>query len=124
MKSFEEKTPRARTMSTPRSFSVGLERGSNMKARSGGATSLDPRGSLDTDRSTEPPETPRSVSQDNNSSAIAAMDEWVKISADEAPLVCRIDSSHNCVPFISRSAVIRRPPNSSSVIRIMGGECA
>lgn len=49
---------------------------------------LEPRGSLDTDRSTEPPETPRSVSRDNNSPAIADSDEWVKLSVDEATLVC------------------------------------
>ena len=90
MKSFEEKIPRGRTMSTPRLFSVGL--GCTMKGdKSRGAVFLEklgPRGSLETDRSTEPPETPRSLSQSEVSPAIAAVDEWVKLSVDEATLVC------------------------------------
>jgi hypothetical protein len=93
VKRFKEKAPRSRTMSTPRSCSIGLNRGSNSKARLGCTVvpeRLDPRGSLDTDRSTEPPETPRSVSRNNNYSAIADMDGWVKASADEVTLVCRI----------------------------------
>lgn len=96
MKDFEEKAPRARTMSAPRSCSIGLERGSNLEIRLKGPMvpeKLDPRGSLDTDRSTEPPETPRSASQDNESPMIAAMDEWVKFSVDEPVPVCRINSS-------------------------------
>lgn len=95
MKSFEEKAPRARTMSTPKSCLAGPQRKSNLKAGLRGGMvpeNLDPRGSPDTDRSTEPPETPRSVYQDYDSSGITAMDEWVKISVDEVTWVCRIDS--------------------------------
>lgn len=91
MKSFEDKIPRGRTMSTPRLCSAGLER--NTKDRLRGAMvleKLEPRGSLDTDWSTEPPETPRSLSQKDNSLAIAVMDGWVKLSVDEATSVCRI----------------------------------
>lgn len=51
---------------------------------------LEPRGSLDTNRSTEPPETPRSLSQDGSSPVIAAMDRWIKHSVDEATPVCRV----------------------------------
>ena len=82
-------------MSTPRLCSTGLGRRTK-KVRSGGTVALetvDPRGSLDTDRSTEPPVTPRSACQNNNSSEIADVDEWVKISVNEAALVCRIDFS-------------------------------
>jgi hypothetical protein len=92
VKNFEEGIPRGRTMSTPRLCSAGL--GYTTKGdRSRGAVFLEklgPRGSLDTDRSTEPPETPRSLSQSDGSPAIAAMDGWVKISVDEATSVCRI----------------------------------
>lgn len=89
MKGFEENTPRGRTMSTPRLCSGGLER-TTKKDRSRGAMfleKLEPRGSLDTDRSTEPPETPRSLSQSDEPPAIVVMDKWVKLSADEAILV-------------------------------------
>jgi len=50
---------------------------------------LGPRGSLDTDRSTEPPETPRSFSLNDDSPGIAAMYGWVKVSVDEATSVRR-----------------------------------
>lgn len=90
MKSFEEKIPRGRTMSTPRLCSVGL--GCTTKVdRSRGAVFLEklgPRGSLDTDRSTDPPETPRSLSRSEGSPAIAAVDGWIKLSVEEATLVC------------------------------------
>ena len=91
MKSFEEKIPRGRTMSTPRLCSTGPEcttKGDKLR----GAVFLEnlgPRGSLDTDRSTEPPETPCSLSQNDDSPAIAAMDGWIELSADEATSVCR-----------------------------------
>lgn len=97
MKSFEEKTSRSRTMSTPRLCSAGLGRTAK-KGRLGGGIVLEklrPRGSLDTDRSTEPPETPRSQSRYGNSPAIAALDEWVELSVDEATLVCQVYSL-NC----------------------------
>ena len=54
---------------------------------------LEPRGSLDTDRSTEPPETPRSQSRDDDSTAHDALDEWVRLSLGETTLVCWIHSS-------------------------------
>lgn len=94
-KNFEKKTPRGRTISAPRLFSTGLESKAK-KDRLRGTTALekaDPRGSLDTDRSTEPPETPRSMCLDNTSSGITTMDEWVKISVDEAALVSLVDPS-------------------------------
>lgn len=87
-KNFEERTPRGRTMSTPKLSSTGLGRRTK-KVGSGGTMALEtvePRGSLDTDRSTEPPVTPRSVCQNNDSSGVADMDEWVKISVNEAAL--------------------------------------
>ena len=100
VKNFEEKTPRGRTMSTPRSFAVGLERGANIRKPTtkgvGGSVVpglLEPRGSLETDRSSEPPETPRSGSPDHNSPGIVNMDDWVEVSMDDAPLVCRNDLS-------------------------------
>jgi hypothetical protein len=97
-KSFEEKTPRGRTMSTPRLFSAGLERTTKKDRSRGGVVpeKLEPRGSLDTDRSTEPPETPRSQSRDDNSPAVAALDEWVKFSVDEATSV---RGSHSSKPL-------------------------
>ena len=49
-----------------------------------------PRGSLDTDRSTEPPETPRPLSHNGDPPAVAATDGWVKLSVNEATSVCRI----------------------------------
>lgn len=92
-KSFEEKAPRGRTMSTPKSCSVGLGRTTKGGLKGGVLPEkIVPRGSLDTDRSTEPPETPRSLFRADNSPAIAAMEEWVNISEDEIPLVGRIDS--------------------------------
>ena len=93
MKSFEEKVPRGRTISTPKSCSVGLERTTKGRLRGGVfLEKTEPRGSLDTDRSTEPPETPRSLFQADDSPAIAAMEEWVNITMDEVPLVGRIGS--------------------------------
>ena len=90
MKNFEEKTPRGRTMSAPRLCSTGLEHTAR-KGRPGGGVileKLEPRGSLDSERSTEPPETPRSLSRCDNSPAIAGIDEWVELSMDDATLVC------------------------------------
>ncbi|KAF9647889.1 hypothetical protein BDM02DRAFT_3129468 [Thelephora ganbajun] len=87
IKGFEEKIPRGRTMSTPRLCPAGLER--MKKGRLGGGIvpeNFEPRRSLDTSRSTEPPETPRSLFQHDNSPVIAARDEWVKLSVDEATL--------------------------------------
>ena len=49
----------------------------------------DPRGSLETEKSTEPPKTPRSVDQAPDS----VTGEWVNISMNDARLVCRVDSS-------------------------------
>ena len=82
-------------MSTPRLCSAGPEcttkkggsRGEVIAGRFG------PRGSLDSYRSTQPPETPRSQSRDKNSPVIVALDEWVELSVDEAALVCRIYST-------------------------------
>ena len=95
MKSFEEKTPRGRTMSTPRLGSAGPECMTKKDGSRGGVTlgRFGPRGSLDSDRSTELPMTPRSQSQDENSPVIVALDEWVELSVDEAVLVCQIHST-------------------------------
>ena len=92
MKSFEEKIPRGRTMSTPRLCSVGLGCTTKGDRLRGGMfqEKLGPRGSLDTDRSTEPPETPRSLSQNDESPGIATMYGWVKLSVVEATSVRRI----------------------------------
>lgn len=54
---------------------------------------IEPRGSLDTDRSTEPPDTPRSEYRDEIPPAVADMDRWAKPSTDEATLVCWVYSS-------------------------------
>lgn len=117
-KRFKAKAPRVRTMSAPRSCS--LKGGSNLKVEFGGALvpkGLDPRGSLDTDRSTEPPETPRSMVHEKNCSAITVMDDWVKVSAEEATFVCR-SSRPLCFfdlmfwyapPPISQPAVLTQP---------------
>ena len=89
VKGFEEKIPRGRTMSTPGLFSTGLEH-TTKKDRLRGAVVLEklaPRGSLDTDRSTEPPDTPRSLSQNEDSSVIGAVDRWIKLPMNEATLV-------------------------------------
>ena len=88
--SFEQKIPRGRTMSTPRLCSAAPERTTKKDRRRGAIVleKLELRGSLDTDRSTEPPETPRSLSQNDSFPAIAAMDEWVKLSVDEVASVC------------------------------------
>ena len=124
IKNFEEKPSRARAMSTPRSCSDRP----NLNAKMGGAMApdkLDPRGSLDTDGSTEPPETPPSVSQNNNSSTFAALDEWVQIFANEAILVCRIDSSEPPFTFDLMFCCDLLPycaPHSRSTIRITGSE--
>jgi len=92
MKNFEEKTPRGRTMSTPRLCSAGPECMTKRGESKGGVTPerLGARGSLDSDRSTEPPQTPRSQSRDNNPPVIVALDEWITLSVGEAALVCRI----------------------------------
>jgi len=88
MKNFEEKTPRGRTISTPKLCSAGSGRMTKKDRSRGGLVlgKLEPRGSLDTERSTEPPETPRSLSHDDSSPAIADLDEWVELSVDEATL--------------------------------------
>lgn len=90
MKSFEEKIPRGRTMSTPRLHSAGPECMTETSRSRGGVAlgRVEPRGSLDSDRSTEPPETPRSQSRDNNPPTIVSLDECVTLSVDEAALVC------------------------------------
>ena len=111
MRSFEEKTPRGRTMSAPRLCSAGPECVTERGGSKGGAIleRLGPRGSLDSDRSTAPPETPRSQSRDNNSPAIASLDEWISLSADEATLVCRIFSTG---PVLNPNLTFS-PPSSS-----------
>jgi len=96
MKTFEKKTPRGRTMSTPRLCSAGPEHMTKKDGlRGGGAPErLEPRGSLDSDRSTELPVTPRSQSWDHNPLVIAAItDEWVELSVDGTTLVCWIRST-------------------------------
>ena len=95
MKSFEERTPRGRTISTPRLCSAGPEYITKRGGSKGGVVlgRSEPRGSLDSDRSTEPPVTPRSQSRDNNLPVIVDLDEWVTLSVDEATLVCRICST-------------------------------
>lgn len=77
-------------MSTPRLCSAAPERTTKKDRRRGAIVlkKLELRGSLDTDRSTEPPATPCSLSQNDSSPAIAAMDEWVKLSVDEIASVC------------------------------------
>ena len=123
MKNFEETTPRGRTMSAPRLRSAGLER-TTKKSRRGGVVVLEkpePRGSLDTDRSSEPPQTPRSQSRYDTSPAIAVADEdeWVKLSVDDVPLVCRIyfielfknaDSTFFCASLSSQPTAFAQSP--------------
>ena len=128
MKNFEEKIPRGRTMSTPRLYSAGPECMTKRGRSKGGATleRLGPRGSLDSDRSTEPPETPRSQSRDDNPPVIVASDEWVTLSVDEAILVCPIYVPPDRYRILTSR--FHHPPSplrshSCSLIRITGDEC-